>query len=101
MKYNQILFLRILLILTFFVGLLGTAQYFLVYKNRIADAPLTNTKSVINTTVARSYSTKPLFHRVPPSSEIIEKPFAKSKLSFQDHLAIQAELRLQSDVTYH
>ena len=100
MKSKQTPYLEILLILTFFVGLLGTAQYFLVYKNRIADAPLTDTKSSIDSTVTRVYSTKPIFHRIPPSSEIIEKRFAKSKLSFQDHLAIQAELRLQSDVTY-
>ena len=32
--------------------------------------------------------------------EVIEKPIVERVLSFQDHLAIQAELRLQSNVRY-
>ncbi len=52
--------------------------------------------SVIDSPVTKSPVTE-----IPVIEDpVIENPVVERKLSFQDHLAIQAELRLQSDVTY-
>lgn len=119
-KNKHLSYLNILLALILVAGLFGVAQYFLFTKERVADIPLQ--ESIENTKPSASYSQKPLTNSLPdslPSSlttsasistkpplvippvEIVEiPPIIEKPLTFQDHLAIQAELRLQSDVTY-
>ena len=126
MKNLTVPYLKIILLLTLFVGLIGAAQFILSNKIGIVNQHLTQVEPLASFSQRPSAEsirwssprtsgetsvkpsswliskplTKSAIPDIPETMESVEEPVVENELSFQDHLAIQAELRLQSDVTY-
>ncbi len=96
MKNKQVPYLRILLLLILLIGLFAIGRYSSFYNDGLRDQ-----NSNLNPTHnLDQFETQNVQQSFQPNVDVIEKPLVEKNLSFQDHLAIQAELRLQSDVTY-
>ncbi len=96
MKYKQVPYLRILLLLILLVGLFAIGRYSSFYNDGLGDQS-SSLNPTHNPDQLKSPSAPDSFESIV---DILEPPIVERKLSFQDHLAIQAELRLQSDVRY-
>ena len=96
MKNKQAPYLRILLLLILLVVLFAIGRYSLFYNDGLRDH-----SSGLNPT-HNPYQLESQSIQLPlqPIVDVLEPPLVERKLIFQDHLAIQAELRLQSDVRY-
>lgn len=90
MKNKQAPYFKIFLLLILLIGLFAIGRYSSFYNNALMTLNINLTRN-----------TSQFENRRLESSEIdTENTIIDRKLSFQDHLAMQAELRLQSDVTY-
>jgi len=96
MKNKQVPYLRILLLLTLLVSLFAIGRYSSFYNDGLRD----QNSSLSPTHDPDQLESQSVQHPLQPTIDVLEQPIVKKNLSFQDHLAIQAELRLQSDVTY-
>ena len=96
MKNKQAPYLRILLLLSLLVGLFAIGRYSSFYSDELRD----QSSSLNPPHKPDQLESQSVQHPLEPIVDVLKPPIVERKLSFQDHLAIQAELRLQSDVTY-
>ena len=103
MKSKQSHLRKVILLLVLVVGLIATVQFSSVNNNKFRDLPSTVNQANHSDQLQNQQIELPVEVVEKPDVENIEKAersIVEKVLTFQDHLAIQAELRLQSDVTY-
>ena len=102
MKNKQSHYRKAILLLTLVVGLFATVQFssIIILKPSNVDKFRDQSSNVnqAHNSDERQNINKSQQIRLPVDT--IEQPIVERVLSFQDHLAIQAELRLQSTVRY-
>lgn len=96
MKNKQVPYLRILLLLSLLIGLFAIGRYSSFYNDGLRD----QSSSLNPTNDPNQLESQNAQHSLQAIVDVLEPPVVEKNLSFQDHLAIQAELRLQSDVRY-
>ena len=92
MKNKQSHFRKIILLLSLIIGCFAIAQFSSVNDSKFRDQPSNANQA--------NDSDRRQNQQIQLPVDVIEKSIVERVLSFQDHLAIQAELRLQSDVRY-
>jgi len=103
MKSKHSHFRKIILFLSLMLGLFATVQFSSIKNDKFINKPSNVNQANHSDTLQNQQSQLPVEVTEEPKVEKIEnaeKPIEERVLTFQDHLAIQAELRLQSDVRY-
>lgn len=101
MKSTQKHFGKFILFLLLVMGAFAAAQYFLIYKNRVVQSnPQSSLGSPKSSDSQAPISSDFSTQNNIENSDLFDKAIPLEDLTFRDHVAIQAELRLQSDVTY-